>query len=58
MALDIPRYKKGVCFICNGECNEEAYVHYTCAVAYHDWNEERMKEVIKEFERMKYGVIR
>lgn len=42
-ALDTKKFEKGKCFICMQNCDADAYVHVSCAVAYHDEKAKRIK---------------
>lgn len=49
IALDIKKFIKGQCFVCNGKTDDpNAYLHYACAVAYSDEKEKRTNEATKE----------
>ncbi|MEI6849704.1 MAG: hypothetical protein WCK29_01570 [archaeon] len=40
----IQRWIKGHCFICNKDCDIDAYVHMECSYAYWDEKQKRLKE--------------
>ena len=34
------KLETGTCFLCNGYCNEDSYVHTECAISYADKKQE------------------
>jgi hypothetical protein len=46
--LDVKKFIKGTCFICNKECENNAYLHNSCAIAYEDEKNRRYKEALND----------
>jgi hypothetical protein len=42
------RFATGTCFICKKKCDEEAYCHFECSVAYSEEKNRRIKEAIEK----------
>lgn len=45
---NLKKFEEGKCFLCNKECEKEAYCHYDCALAYSDEKLKRTKEAWKQ----------
>lgn len=37
-------FERGHCFICNKDCDKEAYCHYECAVAFSSNAKDKIKD--------------
>jgi len=44
MPVDLKKYTRGICWICNTKCDPDAYCHFECADAYSEENKRRRKE--------------
>lgn len=50
MPLEIKAFIKGICMVCQEPCNAEGYIHSSCAVAYMDIRNKKIKENLAEWE--------